>query len=58
MVDTQQALKEAQTEIEKEKVDDAKRQFKEKLRALDRAEKLVKNLGREIEDLKDELDQE
>ena len=49
---------EALTEVEQEKLTEAKRRYKTKLQELDKARKVVKNIEREIEDLEDELSQD
>lgn len=46
---------EAVKEVNKESFDDAKDRYKEKLTDLNLAEKTVKNLKRELEDLEDEI---
>lgn len=54
-VDISKAKKEAEEEVEKEDMELAKRKYKSKLQELKAAEKVVKNVKRELEDLDDEL---
>ena len=49
------AKEEALKEFEEEKFKKAKGLLKEKLRQLDKAEKIVKNIKRELEDLEVEI---
>lgn len=56
--DMARAKKEAAEELKKERMDLAKCKMKDKLREIDQAEKIVKNLKRELEDLEDELSQD
>lgn len=55
MVDYKKAKEEALKEIEEEQLKDAKEQYKKKLRELQSAKQVVKNIEREIEDLSDKL---
>jgi ppGpp synthetase/RelA/SpoT-type nucleotidyltranferase len=57
MFDVKQVAAEAQKEITEEKMKEAKRRVKEKLTLLDKAQKVVSNLERELEDLYGELGQ-
>ncbi len=57
MPNMKKAFEDAKREVEQDKIEEAKERFKEKLILLDRAEKLVKNLQRELEDLEAELSQ-
>ncbi len=47
--------KQAAKEVEEERYDSAKNKYKSKLKELQAAQKIVKNIEREIEDLDDEL---
>ena len=57
-LDMERAKKEAAEELQKERMEDAKCRYKSKLREIDRAKKIVKNLERELEDLDDEIEQD
>lgn len=57
MFDVKKASEEAAAEIQKEKAEKAKGRIKEKLVLIDKAEKVVANLKRELEDLYGELGQ-
>jgi len=50
--------KQALEEFNEEKAKEAKSKIKSKLKELDRAEKVVANIKRELEDLEDELSQD
>lgn len=56
-LDFKKVRKEAEEEVLKEKAEIAKEKIKAKLKAIDLAEKVVKNLKCELEDLEDELQQ-
>ena len=51
-------IQEAKDEVNKEVLEKAKKEMKERLRELSRANKLVANIEREIEDLELKLQQE
>lgn len=55
MFDIKKAKAEAEKELSEERVKLAKEKIKSKLREIDRAEKIVVNLQRELEDLYVEL---
>ncbi|MHC4616791.1 MAG: hypothetical protein ACYTEQ_03460 [Planctomycetota bacterium] len=57
-LDIARVKKEAAEEVQREKLEKAKSQIKDKLRELDAAKKVVANLDRELEDLYDEIAQE
>lgn len=57
-IDYAKVKAEALTEVEQEKLVEAKKRYKAKLQELDKANKVVKNIEREIEDLEDELSQD
>ena len=57
-VDLRKAKQEAIAEVEKEDMEKAKRKYKTKMQELKNAEKVVKNIKRELEDLDDELSQD
>jgi hypothetical protein len=54
-VDIDKAKQQAHDEFEKEQLEAAKERYKSKLLELKRAEKVVANIKRELEDLDDEL---
>lgn len=56
-IDVNELRKEAEVELQEERVKDAKRRIKSKLTELQRAEKVVANIKRELEDLYDEIRQ-
>lgn len=55
MFDIKKVIEEAKKEVGEEKAAKAKEKVKEKLQSLDRAQKIVANLERELEDLYLEL---
>lgn len=56
-LDFKKIREEAEAEFEKERGEKAKQRLKIKLKELDTARQVVKNLERELEDLEDELQQ-
>lgn len=50
-LDVQEARKQAEAEVAEEKFSSAKHSIKLKLKEIERAEKVVRNLKRELEDL-------
>lgn len=57
LTDVKSLREEAQKEYEQEKQAEAKKQIKAKLKELDNAKKIVRNIEREIEDLQLKLTQ-
>lgn len=58
MVNFKDVKEAAIQEVDKEKMDEAKNRYKIKLKQLEDARKVVRNVEREIEDLEDELSQD
>lgn len=58
MVDVKKVKEQALEEVRREKETEAKDRLKYKFEELAKAEKVVKNIQREIEDLEDELSQD
>lgn len=56
-LDYKKIREEAQAEVDKERAEKAKARIKDKLKALEQAKQVVKNLERELIDLEDELQQ-
>lgn len=56
MTDISKAKEQALNEVKEEKFDAATAKYKQKLRQLANAKKVVENIEREIEDLDDELE--
>lgn len=52
LIDIKQVMAEAQAEVTKERADKAKKALVTKLRALDAAQQVVRNIEAEVEDLK------
>lgn len=55
-IDVAEAKKEAEKELRKERIEEAKNKFKKKLKEIEQAKLIVRNLERELEDLEREME--
>jgi hypothetical protein len=58
MFDIKKVIEDAQKEVSEEKISEAKRRIKQKLKERDTAKKILANINRELEDLYAELSQD